>query len=488
MQFRKEIGRGILPLLLIKLLLVPAVSAQQPRNIHFYHLTTVQGLSDNYVRDMCLDKTGNLWIGTQDGLNMFNGKTVSWFLKEKHPQLETDYIRKLFCDEQDRVWVFGRGGYPLMIDENRRFHRISLYHKNKLTTCRWLLDNKDHGGILFTSEGFFVLDQNKEILNQDSLTNDHFKQLKIAGMDTLFARSFSQIERFDDNRYILSIEDGFFVIDFKKQQVSKKYPFPNRYILDKWKPEELLLYDKNEFELHSVNLQTKEISWPLRGITDQHGKPLTARIINARMIDEESLLLSTYIDGLYLFNCKTKILTSYRHIAADPTTFINDHPKTIQVSKDGWVFIAAAPNGLSYFKNNAVVNSKEVFIDQLGNSYNGYVSCIATLDNNTLYVGAGTNLIKWNRRTNHTDFLDYATVDGKKLMHSENVAHIEIDPMNRLWIVTLEHGIFVLDKNDKAIKRIWYDNKNPGSIPAKRIYDIKKAPDDYIWVPTDSGI
>ena len=486
-SLRKIVLKAVM-LLVVNQLMISVAKAQGPRNIHFYHLTTAQGLSDNYVRNMCLDRTGNLWIGTQDGLNMFNGKTVSWFLKEKHPQLESDYIRKLYCDEKDRVWVLGQGGFPAVIDENRRFHKISLYHGGKLTTSRWLLENKEHGGILFTKEGFYALKEGQSILNEDSLTNKHFTKLKIYGIDTLQARTFSQVELFDDSRHIFSIEDGFFVIDFTMQSVSQKYLFPNRFILGKWLPGELLVYEKNELELHSINLETQQVSWPLRGIKDQHGKALTARIINAKMIDDESLLISTYLEGLYLYNCKTKVLTNYRHIAADPTTFINDHPKAIEVSKDGWVFIAAAPNGLSYFKRNAVVSSKQVFIDKLGNSYNGYVSCIATLDNNIFYVGVGNNLVKWNRHTNQTNFLDYAEVDGKKLMHNENVGHIEIDPMKRLWVGTLEHGVFVLDKNDKAIRSFRYEKNKPGGIPAKRIYDVKRAPDGYMWLPTDSGI
>ncbi|HET6769617.1 MAG TPA: GAF domain-containing protein, partial [Chitinophagaceae bacterium] len=473
---------------LIQVFIVFSQSSNSYKNIIFYHLTTAQGLSDNYVRDMGMDKTGNLWIGTQDGLNMFNGRSISWFLRENHPQLNSDYITRLFCDEQNRVWVLCQGGYPVLIDENRKFHKISLYNNRKLTPLRWLLDSKEYGAILFTKDGFFTLSKSKNVLNQDSLSNDFFMQLKIEGMDTLQARKFSQIEPFDENRYILSIEDGFFIIDFKEKRVSKKYSFPNLYILDKWLPDELLAYDKIDLELRSINLKTQQVSWPLRGVKDQHGKPLTAKIINVRMINGESLLLSTYMEGLYLYNLKSKMLTNYRHNAADPTTIINDLPRVLKLGNDGWVFIAAAPNGLSYFKSNAVIGGQTVFMDKKGNSYDGYVSCIATLDNSNFYIGVGNNLLKWNRNTNTTEFVDYAEVGGKKLMHNENVNHIEIDPMGRLWIVSLTNGVFVLGKNDKAIKHLRYEGKKNKGLPAKRMYDIKRGPDNFMWQPTDSGI
>lgn len=476
-------------LFFISFLSVSAQKTYRSKNIQFYHLTTAQGLSDNYVRDMCLDKTGNLWIGTQDGLNLFNGKSVSWFLQENYPQLENDYIRKLWCDEQNRIWVHCQGGYNVLIDEDRTFHKVSLTHNGEPATSRWLLHTKEQGGIIFNKHGFFALSKTKNILKQDSLTNNSFTSIQLDGMDTLLDRAFSQIEPFDDSRYILSIEDGFFVIDFKEKKVSRKYLFPNLYILGKWLPDELLVYDKQKLELHSINLVTQAVSWPLRGIKDQYGKPLTARIINAKMMNDETLLITASKDGLYQFKLKTKTLFNYRHHAADPTTLLNELPKQITIGNNGWIFIGCSPNGLSYFKSDAVIGGQTVFLDRQGNNYNSYVSCIATLDNNNFYIGVDNNLIKWNRSTNTSTFLDYGEVDGKKMMNNENAVHNLFDHMGRLWVVTLEKGIFVLNKNDKPIYHLRYDTTKPNSLPAIRIHDLKPDPGNrFMWVASRAGL
>lgn len=465
-----------------------AQKAKRPRNIQFYHLTTAQGLSDNYVRDMCADKKGNLWIGTQDGLNLFNGKSVSWFLRENHPQLQNDFVRKLWCDEQNRIWVLCQGGYLTLIDEDRTFHKIRLFHKGEFTTSRWLLYTKEYGAINFTKHGFFALATNKNILKQDSLTNDSFIRIQIKGMDTLLERTYSQIEPFDDNRYILSIEDGFFLIDFKEKKISQKYLFPNLYVLGKWLDDELLVYDKQKLELHSINLNTQQVSWPFRGVKDQYGKPLLARVINAKMTNDETLLLTTSKEGLYQFQYKTKELFNYRHNAADPTTLLSDLPKQITIGNDGWIFIGCSPNGLSYFKSDAVIGGQTVFLDRLGNNYNGYVSCIATRDNNIFYIGVDNNLIKWNRSTNTSIFLDYGEVNGKRMMNYENAIHNQFDLKERQWVATLENGIFVLGKNDKAIHHFGYDTTKPNSLPAVRSHDIIPGPDKFMWVGTRRGL
>ncbi len=465
-----------------------AQKIQSPKSIHFYHLTTEQGLSDNYVRYMCTDKMGNLWIGTQDGLNMFNGKTVTWFLKENYPQLTSDYIQKVYCDEQDRIWVLTQFGYPVLIDENRRFHKISLYHNGKFARTRWFLGSRDHGVILFTQEGFFSLSENKNIPDQDSLGNDFFVPLEVAGLDSLLTKEFSMIEPFDDNQFILSYPDGFFVIDLKTKSLSRKYLFSNLQILGKWKQDELLVYDRQKPALQSINLKTHVVSWPLRGIKDQNGRPLSATLIDARMINDESLLLSAQLEGLYLFNIKSKVLTNYRHNAADPTTFINEFPKTIHVGNDGWVFIAASPNGLSYFKQDAVIGQQQIFMDKKGNSYDGHVASISTRDNNTFYIGVANNLLKWNRRLNTTEFLDYAEVDGSKMIHNTNVTHTIIDAMDRLWVATIGQGVFVLDKNDRSILHLSHDSTKPKVIPGTRVYDMDMSPDQFVWHAGTEGV
>ena len=40
---------------------------------HFSHLTREEGLSQSTVFDVLQDRTGFMWIATQDGLNQFDG-------------------------------------------------------------------------------------------------------------------------------------------------------------------------------------------------------------------------------------------------------------------------------------------------------------------------------------------------------------------------------------------------------------------------------
>ena len=58
--------------LAIIFLLCPVVIAAQPKRFENY--TIHDGLSQSTVRCIFQDETGFIWMGTQDGLNRFDGK------------------------------------------------------------------------------------------------------------------------------------------------------------------------------------------------------------------------------------------------------------------------------------------------------------------------------------------------------------------------------------------------------------------------------
>src|SRR5512137_1095565 len=51
-----------------------ALAAPEPR-LKFGRLTTNQGLSNNWVLSVLRDSQGFLWVGTEDGLNRYDGRS-----------------------------------------------------------------------------------------------------------------------------------------------------------------------------------------------------------------------------------------------------------------------------------------------------------------------------------------------------------------------------------------------------------------------------
>ena len=57
----------------------------QLTSFNFHHLTTANGLSNSTIRSIAQDKYGFIWIGTLNGLNIFNGYSVKSFYKSEDP-------------------------------------------------------------------------------------------------------------------------------------------------------------------------------------------------------------------------------------------------------------------------------------------------------------------------------------------------------------------------------------------------------------------
>jgi len=69
------VSRRFFALAGIFIFLVPCLMDAQTQNIQFKHLTTNDGLSQSWVHSVIQDKYGFMWIGTEGGLNRFDGNS-----------------------------------------------------------------------------------------------------------------------------------------------------------------------------------------------------------------------------------------------------------------------------------------------------------------------------------------------------------------------------------------------------------------------------
>ncbi|MEP6750094.1 MAG: two-component regulator propeller domain-containing protein, partial [Bacteroidota bacterium] len=85
-------------------------SAQQ--QAYFNNLTEKDGLSNNRVTCFYKDRAGYMWIGTESGLNLYNGN--SWKIYKASPRkknyLSNSFITDIEEDAKGSIWVCTRKG------------------------------------------------------------------------------------------------------------------------------------------------------------------------------------------------------------------------------------------------------------------------------------------------------------------------------------------------------------------------------------------
>lgn len=75
--------------------------------INFNNLTTKDGLTSNIITCIYQDSKGYMWIGTQDGLNKYNGNIVIPYKYEKNnsKSLTSTCITSINEDAYGNIWV-----------------------------------------------------------------------------------------------------------------------------------------------------------------------------------------------------------------------------------------------------------------------------------------------------------------------------------------------------------------------------------------------
>ena len=93
--------------LIITLIGVNSIDISGESSYTFYHLTTDEGLSNNSVKAILRDNYGFLWIGTELGLNRYDGYGFKKYFVNSGGanQLPANDIKGLFEDGLGNIWV-----------------------------------------------------------------------------------------------------------------------------------------------------------------------------------------------------------------------------------------------------------------------------------------------------------------------------------------------------------------------------------------------
>src|SRR4051812_32301376 len=93
--------------ILILMLLGTRMASSQMPELYFKKLNTENGLSNNRVKCILQDKRGFIWIGTEDGLNRFDGTNFVIFRHQpSNPAgISGNIISDLLEDKDGILWI-----------------------------------------------------------------------------------------------------------------------------------------------------------------------------------------------------------------------------------------------------------------------------------------------------------------------------------------------------------------------------------------------
>jgi ligand-binding sensor domain-containing protein/serine phosphatase RsbU (regulator of sigma subunit) len=155
--------------------------------------------TDNTTTAMALDKEGNLWIGTSDGLFMWKPDTWEGYQYRQGDGLAGNVIKSLYCDKDGVLWIGSemKAGLTRHVPGSDEFTIVDFGEDEYIP---FTITGKDNGSLFIgTGSGVFILRDGElqmRITEQDGLTTNFVKQLIVDG-NYLYIGTNMGLNRYD---------------------------------------------------------------------------------------------------------------------------------------------------------------------------------------------------------------------------------------------------------------------------------------------------
>ena len=406
--------------------------------ILFRNYGTEQGLSQASAMVMTQDATGFVWIGTQDGLDRFDGYEFKVFRHNRADpwSISDSSVTALAIGPDGTLWVGTEAGGLSHYDP--QFDRFEQFHPNP---------NRE--GTL-ASNGI------------TALLFDHRGRLWIAGTSARLqwfdaaARAFTDTPmavepRLSVVRMMLEQDDGSIVIGAH---------------------EGLWRCDGDATHLVEVRVDGKSLD--VHGLVrDAHG----------------GVWVSTAGSGLYRFDAGLKPQAHYYRGADAQHDLPDDELRGLRFDGAGHLWIAAKAAGLLELDpaGGRVSRYQHDPAQPLSIASNRQQSVLVSRDG-LIWAGSWNNGISVHDPRTEV-FVNLAPVAGDpRTLPTRPVIAIAADSDGTLWFGLDEGGGLVhFDPDRGVVARFVHDRAKPDSLPSALIEDMKFTPDGSLWVATSGN-
>jgi putative methionine-R-sulfoxide reductase with GAF domain/streptogramin lyase len=426
LKYKKAIQGAVFVFLLLTM-----TAGGQP--IAFHHLNTSNGLSDNNVTAVTTDRNGFLWIGTSNGLHLYDGRTLTLFTRQNTPGLFTDQIGGLICDSRNRIWVGTIKGVT-MIDEKRQFHKIIPHDTITGYNAVTLVETRSYGVIILSDKGHFYFNEQLkkwELLafSGDILLKENFTNGNLFSPDTLLVcGSFRRL----------------IMIDYGRKKEILRLELPD--ISTACKLNDTLVFAASfKGYMYTINIKTGKIEEQFSTILTEKGRTVRYNINKVRKAVDGRIIITTRFGGIFIFDPQTKQLAQYRHKPYDPLSVASDWNTGIHCEDNGNVFISSPTSGLSFFnRQHYSASHVSYFVDQNEQLFDGHINAIAKDRNNRFWLAAYDRLINWDPQTNSSVFYEYPYPNEGIGFRKIEINSVCVDRKGQVWVATDGGGIGVM--------------------------------------------
>lgn len=405
----------------------------EQRNIIFDRLGTEEGLSQGLVTTFAQDERGFIWIGTQEGLNRFDGfEFTSFYHLDGNPStLSHDSIWALLFDSQRRFWIGTDAGLNIYDGLNQTFSLVPLGFRKENYEPEVYAILEDPRGALWvgTSVGLARLEN-----TGNDLAVENFELTDEGGVRALALSP-------DGNLYIGTERSGVFFL----------------------------------------NVFKRELIYPLR--YDSKGEPITTdgHVRDLIIDDTGHLWIATFSGGLSKVSLESKVVERFSSDPNDKAGLASNRVRSLFQDSSGDVWVGT-DNGLHLWATGTQKFLKyQLDLTDPRSISDNVVLDIFQDDGGVVWVGTFNGVSKWNAIVNLFPYFKRTAGPGGRVP-GDNVTSFVEDPVGNVWIGTF-NGLMVWDAVQGELFSL---HEEELQLSDRRVMSLGVVGDE-VWIGTMAG-
>jgi signal transduction histidine kinase/ligand-binding sensor domain-containing protein/DNA-binding response OmpR family regulator len=469
---------------------------------NFAHLDNSQGLSNNQIECIFKDSRGFMWIGTNFGLNRYDGYHLKVYKSIKNdstsliynsiPRIQEDKNGNLWVE--GNIWIPGNPRYVIYDVCNERFNRNILKYILPLGIhfIPALVEISPQKDYYFSkiNDGVYKYDYSTKKLY-------HFKQT--SNINTLSKGVITNI-RPDHGCFWVLFQSGLLE---RMNEKTNSIDFRNRYVLENSIGSSVFkkLYIDSEGcpwiypgigDKGALYFDMEKGQWIFFGNDKKEFHSSTDMYIASNLVrdiaqdNKGRIWLATDHGGVNIYDKKTNDITVLLNDPLNPSSLSQNSAISLYYDNTGIMWVGTYKNGVSYyhpgmfkfdksplfFYHNPDLETKDcnrLYEDRLGN----------------LWIGTnGSGLLKFDKKTQ--SFRLYRTQKNNPSSISSNIIISMLeDKKGTMWFGTFMGGLNQMV--GEKFKRYLPNVNNTNSLSNKSIYGLVEDHQQNIWIGTLGG-
>lgn len=445
-------------------------------------------ISSNFITCITEDKSGNLWIGTKNGLNKYI-YTEDRFVYYKHDNkdpltIASDEIQGLYFDKKNNFWIKTPETVDRMDLATLRFYHYPFFNNifnfsNERVNYPIVEDNNGKlwvgtkDGLNFLDRGLLLFDR----YVQPEKTYGNWSNNIITSI---------QITK-DKNDFLVGTNDGLYAFDRNSKQFTLPYNlkvFSEKTIYALFEDSKGIIWIGSNRGLEVFNRKTnvlQEVKFP---------ENIKINMLQAQITsifqDRSGLIWVGSNRGLLKINIHAKKFKLINKNSSPKIDLSSDDIASIY-KDNNQLWVGTWGEGLNIIDLNTNSLKKYDFSNRADVNLN-FIHSIYKDKSRNYWIGTRDGVLHFNLVTGEgKNICEEYKINGCAIIKSNRISHIEEDQAGNLWFASF-YGLHKLNKAKNDIQSWLYSPDDTMSMPSNISYFIKSDSKGFFWVGTEKGL